>query len=452
MESVLLFIVGVVVALLGIAISIALHEIGHLVPAKRFGVRVSQYMIGFGPTIWSRKKGETEYGLKLLPLGGYVALSGMYPPKHRGEAPRDGGTGFISGMIEDARNANAETIHPGEEHRAFSLLPAWKRIIVMLGGPVMNLLIAVVCFLIVGSGFGIYQPTTTLASVSQCVVSAQEAAQLAPGEEPQCTTVAPGAAAGLQPGDEIVSMNGQPISSWDEAKAVIRVSANTPIETVIRRGGVEQTVTITPQPNIVYVIDSFSGERVRGEDGQYLTEEVGFVGVSPTSARQHMPPSFAFEFAGYNIRKVGEMILSLPQRVVDMWNAGFGGAERDPNGPQSVVGVGRVIGEVSAQTSIPLVDRIATVIQIVGSLNIALGIMNLIPLPPLDGGHIAAAIIDSIRRGLARLLGKPDPGPFDTAKLLPVTMTVAALLFAMSMLFIYVDIVNPVSIFGSTSP
>lgn len=449
MESVLLFIVGVVVALLGIAISIALHEMGHLVPAKLFGVRVSQYMIGFGPTMLSRRFGETEYGLKWLPLGGYVALSGMYPPKRRGDAPRDGGTGFISSMIDDARDANAETIQPGEEHRAFSLLPAWKRIIVMAAGPFMNLVVAIFCFLIVGSGFGVYQPSTTIYSVSQCVVSAQEAASLPEGAEPACDEPAPGAAAGILPGDEIVAMNGQPVADWDAASGLIRQSADVPIPTTVLRGGEQVELVITPRPNVVYVYDEFSGERLKGEDGEYLTQEVGFVGISPQNERVRKDPGFAFEFAGYNIRKVGEMIVHLPQRVVDMWNAGFGGAERDPNGPQSVVGVGRVIGEVSALTEVPVADRVATVLQIIGSLNIALGIMNLIPLPPLDGGHIAAAIIDSIRRGIARLLGRPDPGPFDTAKLLPVTMVVAGLLFAMSALFIYVDIVNPIDLFGS---
>lgn len=450
MESVLLYLVGVLVALLGIAISIALHELGHLVPAKLFGVRVGQYMIGFGPTLWSKRIGETEYGLKALPLGGYVALSGMYPPRRRGEAPRDGGTGFLSSMIEDARSANAETIEPGEEHRAFALLPAWKRIIVMFGGPLMNLVVAVLCFLVVGTGFGIYQSTTTVATVSPCVISSAESAAMTQAERESytCATPAPAAAAGMQPGDEILSMNGQPIGEWSEAQAIIRQSANVPLETVVRRGGAELALTLVPQPNTIYVVDEFSGEILKGDDGEYLTQEVGFVGVAPQSARAHQPPSYAFEFAGYNIRKTGEMILHLPQRVVDMWNAGFGGAERDPNGPQSVVGVGRVVGEVSALTQVPVADRVATIVQIVGSLNIALGIMNLIPLPPLDGGHIAAAVIDAIRRGAARLFGRPDPGPFDTAKLLPVTMVVAGLLFAMSALFIYVDIVNPVDLFG----
>lgn len=452
MESALLFIVGVVVALIGIAVSIALHELGHLVPAKRFGVRVSQYMIGFGPTLFSRRRGETEYGVKLLPLGGYVALSGMYPPRKPGDAPRDGGTGFVSNMIEDARSSNAETIHPGEEHRAFALLPAWKRIIVMLGGPFMNIVVALACFLVVLCGIGIYQPTTKLESVSLCVVPAGQeqqapAASTGAGIAESCAEPAPGAAAGLKPGDRIVSMNGVPTDEWDVATGIIRENPGRAIETVIERDGREQRVTVTPKPNTVYVTDSFSGERRKNPDGSYMTQSVGFVGISPAQERRHMPPTYALQFAGYNATKVVELVAHLPQRVVDMWNAGFGGAKRDPNGPQSVVGVGRVIGEVSSLTQVPLLDRVATVIQIVGSLNIALCIMNLIPLPPLDGGHVAAALVDAGRRGIARLRRRPDPGPFDTAKLLPVTMVVAGLLFAMSALFIYVDIVNPINLF-----
>ncbi|HZJ10473.1 MAG TPA: site-2 protease family protein, partial [Trueperaceae bacterium] len=182
MEPVLLFILGVVVIVVGLALSIGLHEIGHLVPAKLFGVKVTQYMIGFGPTLWSKKKGETEYGVKAIPLGGYISMIGMFPPKKDGVV-RSASTGFfdtlvqegapdnradekragaMSTMVDDARQASADTIGEGEEHRAFYKLPVYKRIIIMLGGPTMNLLIAIVMFSILLMGFGTAETSTTV--------------------------------------------------------------------------------------------------------------------------------------------------------------------------------------------------------------------------------------------------------------------------------------------------
>ena len=133
----LAFVIGVVIIALGLAVSIGLHEIGHLVPAKLFGVKVTQYMIGFGPTIWSRRKGETEYGVKAIPLGGYIAMIGMFPPA-RGERVHEDSTGFFRGLVQDARDSSMESITPGDEDRAFYRLPVWKRIIVMLGGHVVK--------------------------------------------------------------------------------------------------------------------------------------------------------------------------------------------------------------------------------------------------------------------------------------------------------------------------
>ena len=194
-ETVLLYVVGIAVVALGLVISIALHEVGHLLPAKLFGVRVSQYMIGFGPTLWSRRKGETEYGVKAIPLGGYVAMSGMYPPARPGGKPREASTGFFQSMIEDARAANQQTVVTGEEHRTFYNLPILKRIVIMLGGPFMNLVITVVLFGVVLCGFGVQQPSTTIGAVSECLLPAtSERTECLPGDP-----LAPGAAAGVLP-------------------------------------------------------------------------------------------------------------------------------------------------------------------------------------------------------------------------------------------------------------
>ena len=317
MESVLLFIVGVLAAVIGLAASIALHEVGHLVPAKLFGVRVTQYMIGFGPTLFSRKRGETEYGVKAIPLGGYVAMIGMYPPAKPGEAARTGGTGFMSSMIDDARLASAEGVAPGEESRTYSSLPVWKRIVIMVGGPAMNFVIAILGFMIVCSGFGLYQPSTTVGTVYECVVPAGTAA---PAEGEPCETPAPAFEAGLMPGDTITSVDGVAAENWDVLQDAIRVSPGAPILLGVDRAGEQLQLELTPRVNTVYQLDDLTGARVESADGSYVTEEVGFVGITPTQERTRQSPLYAFTMAEANVRAVGNFLITIPERIVEMWN------------------------------------------------------------------------------------------------------------------------------------
>jgi RIP metalloprotease RseP len=164
-ETVLQFILGVLIVAVGVAVSIGLHEVGHLVPAKLFGIKVTQYMIGFGPTLFSRRRGETEYGLKAIPLGGYISMIGMFPPRRAGEKAVANSTGFFQSMVQDAREQSQLTIG-ADDDRAFYRKPVWQRIIVMLGGPFMNLVLAVVFFSITLVGFGTAQSSTTIGSVS----------------------------------------------------------------------------------------------------------------------------------------------------------------------------------------------------------------------------------------------------------------------------------------------
>jgi membrane-associated protease RseP (regulator of RpoE activity) len=210
-ETVLLYVLGIVIIVIGLALSIGLHEIGHLVPAKKFGVKVGQYMIGFGPTIWSKKFGETQYGVKALPLGGYISMAGMIPPARKGGKPRTASTGFFDTLVQDARTSSADTIKPGDEDRVFYKLPVWKRIIIMLGGPVMNVLIAIVLYGVVLCLFGVPQNSTTIGSVSECVVPATST-QTECREDDQ---PAPAFAAGLNPGDRYVSNDGEHIDRAD---------------------------------------------------------------------------------------------------------------------------------------------------------------------------------------------------------------------------------------------
>lgn len=442
MDTVLAYIVGVLVIAVGIAVSIALHELGHFVPAKRFGVKVSQFMIGFGPTVFSRRRGETEYGLKAIPLGGYISMAGMFPPAAPGEKPRTASTGFFQALVQDARSASADTIVAGEEKRTFYLLPIWKRIIIMLGGPTMNLLIGVVLYAVVLCGFGIAQQSTTIGSVSECVLPATSERQTCESGDP----TAPGAAAGLRPRDTLVSIDGTPITGWAQATALIRESPDDSISIVVSRDGEEETLTATPSLTERYATNGDGSVR-EDANGDPVTEQVGFLGIGAAVETVQQPVSAVLPAVGDNIGRVAMLIVNLPQRLIDVANAAFGPGERDPNGPISVVGVGRVAGEVASLNSIPIVDRISALVNILASLNIALFVFNLVPLLPLDGGHIAGALWEGIRRRFAILFKRRDPGPVDTAKLIPLTLTVVTILGAMSALLIYADIVKPISVF-----
>jgi len=447
-----LFVLGVLVVVVGVALSIALHEIGHLVPAKKFGVKVTQYMVGFGPTIWSRRRGETEYGLKAVPLGGYVRMIGMLPPRP-GDKPgelRTLSTGRFSQMVDQARADSMEEVRPGDEDRVFYRLSPGKKIIIMLGGPVMNLLIAAVLLTGVITIYGLPQVAPKVGLLSVCVPTAAPTLQV---PQPKCATgdpQSPAAAAGLKVGDRILSVDGRPITSWDQVSGAIRESQGRSMSWVVQRGDEQVAISITPA-----VLERATyGEDAKpvARDGRIVLSPMGFAGITPGQELVRTPIYEAPKFIWDRTVDTASIIVRIPQKMAGVMQAAFGSGERDPNGPISVVGVGRIGGEVAA-LDIPADEggnwlKLAQLVLLIASLNLALFVFNLIPLLPLDGGHVAGAMWEAVKRGWARLRHRPDPGYVDVAKGLPIAYGMSLVLITMSVLLIYADIVKPINIFG----
>jgi membrane-associated protease RseP (regulator of RpoE activity) len=442
MAELLANVVGIAIFVVLIAASIALHEWGHFTTARRFGAKVTEFMVGFGPLLWGRRKGEVTYGLKAVPVGGYVRIVGMFPPPP--DAPpgmeRSGTTGRFAGLIEQARTDALAEVLPGEEDRVFYRLPVHQRIIVMLAGPVMNLFIAILLFVAVLSGIGLPQATTTIDEVVPCLVSPANPTG-EPAADGRCPdgTASPASAADIRPGDVVAAVDGTEVAVWDELLAALAAAGpGSTAELELLRDGAATTTTLTVGEATLPELDA------DGQDtGQ--TESRAFIGIRPAAQFVPLPVT---EVPGYmwdiTTRSVQALVL-LPARLWDLTQTLATGGERDPEGPVSVVGVSRLGGEIAA-TDEPIKAKAAAFLGLAASLNLFLFLFNLLPLLPLDGGHVAAASYEGVRRRLARLRGAPDPGPVDTAKLLPLTYGVAAVLLVSGVIVIWADIVAPISL------
>jgi membrane-associated protease RseP (regulator of RpoE activity) len=428
----LIYTLGVVAFIIGVAVSIGLHELGHMYPAKKFGIKVTQFFVGFGNTVWSVKRGETEYGIKSIPLGGYVKLVGMLPPAKDADPHevRKTNTGLFTQLISDARNAEYEHVDDKDLDRLFYRKPWWQKLIVMAGGPTVNILIAIVLFTIVFMGFGALKPSTTVDTVSDCAISDAEAGRTCTSSDP----ITPAKQAGLRPGDTITSFNGTKITSWDQVTKLIRDNGSREAAIGFERDGRHREVKVA----------TFVLPRAAIDDPT-KTVNVGFLGVTPTKSYVRQGPGFVASTMGTYVKGTAEAIAHLPQRMVDVTKAAFGG-ERDADGPISVVGASRVAGEMVTTDDPTWSERVQRVLVLLAGLNLFLALVNFIPLLPLDGGHIAGALYEAVRRGFAKLRGLPDPGYVDVAKMLPVAYAVGALLMLMSVILIYADIVNPVKL------
>ncbi|MGW5653483.1 M50 family metallopeptidase [Streptomyces humi] len=429
-----MMILGIVVFVVGLLVSIAWHELGHLSTAKLFGIRVPQYMVGFGPTIWSRHKGDTEYGIKAIPLGGYIRMIGMFPPGADGRITARSTSPWRS-MIEDARSAAFEELKPGDETRLFYTRAPWKRVIVMFAGPFMNLVLAVALFLTVLMGFGISQQTTTVSSVSQCVIAQSENRDTCKNSD----AAAPAAAAGLKAGDKILSFDGVETTSWNQLSDLIRSAPGKEVAIVVDRKGQDLTLHAKIATNQVARKDS-SGQIVQG---QYVT--AGFLGFSAATGIVRQDFGESVTWMGDRLGEAVDSIASLPGKIPALWDAAFDGAPRQPDSPMGVVGAARVGGEIFT-LDIPPTEQLAMALMLVAGFNLSLFLFNMLPLLPLDGGHIAGALWESLRRNLAKVLRRPDPGPFDVAKLMPVAYVVASIFICFTLLVLVADVVNPVKI------
>lgn len=430
-----LYVAGIGIFFIGLMASIALHELGHLVPAKRFGIRVPQYMVGFGPTAWSFRRGETEYGIKWIPLGGYIRMIGMLPPRP-GDDPtklRGSSTGPFQGLIDSARQAALEEVRPGDEDRVFYRKKWWQKVIVMAGGPLMNFVLAFVFFsiLLVGIGLPASAPIVS-PQTNTCVIPVTEKrADCRPGDQPT-----PAANAGLKPGDRLVSFGGQKIATWDDATRLIRSHGAGPVQIGIVRDGKPMTLQAT----------LIAQDRPRLDDPK-RTENVGFLGVMPTEVMQKQSMGQVVGYMGELTGRVAMSLVRLPEKMVGVWNAAFSGADRDPEGPVGVVGAGRMGGEILA-SDLSAEKKIAIFVNLLAGFNLAIGMFNLIPLLPLDGGHIAGGLWEGIKRGYAKVLRRPEPAHVDIAKVLPVTYALAIMMIIMAGLLLYADLFNPLRLTG----
>jgi len=411
-----LFAFGVALFALGIAVSIALHEFGHLVIAKAFGMKVRRYYIGFGPKLFSFTRGETEYGLKAIPAGGFCDIAGM---------------------------TALDEVAPDEVDRAMYRQSAWKRIAVMLGGPITHFALGMVLVYVLAVGYGlpnINVPTTAVVGQVTCVPPTQQGPSTDPQADyalPPCVPgdPSPAQAAGLQPGDVITAVNGTATPTFADVVTATRPLTGT-AKFTIERGGRTQTVPVAIAQVQRYVTSN-------GGAPQLAT--VGAIGVSapqyrpvPYNALSAIPGTVAF--TGTMFDKTFQSLLSFPAKIPAVISS-IGGAPRGTDTPISVVGASRIGGEV-AQAGLWEVF-----ILLLAGLNFFIGVFNLLPLLPLDGGHMAVTAYEKVRN-LARVRrGRPIGAPVDYTKLLPLTYVVVVIFGGVTLLTVTADIVNPVQLF-----
>jgi membrane-associated protease RseP (regulator of RpoE activity) len=393
--------IGVVVFVVALLVSVMLHETGHFVVAKRFGMKVTRYFVGFGPTLWSTWRGETEYGIKLLPLGGFVKIVGM----HSLDDPED----------------------PDDEARSFRSHPAWQRILVLAAGSAMHFLLALVLTFGLALSVGIAYGNTQVGTLSSCVP-----VSLTAYDNGSCTgsrVPSPAKLAGLRLGDVVTAVDGHRVTNFDQlTDQILPLPAGTPVTVTVRRDG----GLVNLHAKVAHV---------PGRSGSYLG--ISYAGIvfqipSPLGAIQYAGTTFGQVLVG-SVQAVG----ALPGDLHTLFKKQKRGSAS--TAPVSVVGAAEATGfELASDDSWQY--KVSFVLLLMVSLNIFVGAFNLLPLLPMDGGHIAAIIYERIRAWFARLRGRPDPGLVDMAKLVPVSFSLFLVIVVFACLLVAANIVNPVNL------
>ena len=377
-------ILGMLAFVVALLLSVMVHEFGHFVTARRYGMWVSEFFVGFGKRIWSVQRGETEFGVKAIPAGGYCRIEGMSPN---------------------------DAMPEGEEDRAFYKASSGKKLIVLGAGSFLHFVLGYLLLFLLFAGVGTNQVLPIIGEVVS-----NSAAQ----------------SAGIQVGDEVTSINGVEVTTWYKDVEAIRNSQGKELTLGLLRDGQNITITATPR-----LTDIDGTER-------YVLGIVNTTGLKRSGVIESASNSFKVtkSFLSESVKSLAK----LPEKIPALWGATVRGEERDANGLVGVVGVARVSGEAVGSDKLTPMERLATFLLIVASLNIFVGIFNLLPILPLDGGHMAVAIADEIRAFLARLRGRPRPAPIDVTVLTPITMVVFVVLACLTLLLLVADVINPVTL------
>lgn len=390
------YLLGVVAFVAALVLSVTLHEAGHLVAAKRFGMKATQFFVGFGPTLWSRRHGETEYGVKAILLGGFVRIVGY---------------------------TTLEKLDEADRPRAFYLQPARRRAVVIVAGVAANLLLAFVLLVALATVVGVRQAgtaTTVVERVSACVPE-RLGGRCAPGRPPS-----PARAAGLRSGDRIVSFAGRPVGGWQELRAAIRAApAGRAVPVVAERDGTRR---------------AFQARLAEVDGEPFLGVTARVIGVRYDRLGPGEAVVFALKGIAVTVAQMGRALAALPAALPELFSPQRGQSAGGQIG--SVVGAGQISGEIFASGG-SWRDAAGPYLALVASINVFLGALNVLPLLPLDGGHLAVLGYERLRARIARARGRSDPGPVDITRLLPVTYLAVVLLVGLGVLLIVADLLNP---------